>query len=77
MKNTLSDLNNMMFEMLERLNDDESTDEQFEKEIKKSKAMCNVGRIIIDNAELVYKAKCKAMEYNTTSDDFLIGQNND
>lgn len=34
MKNTIVDLNNYLFEAIERLNDDELTDEQLEKEIK-------------------------------------------
>lgn len=39
MKNKLVDLNNHLFEQLERLNDDELTDADLEKEIKRSKAM--------------------------------------
>lgn len=32
MKNTIADLNNYLFEQLERLNDDSLTDEQLERE---------------------------------------------
>ena len=32
MKNTLSDLNNYLFEQLERLSDDELTEDQLERE---------------------------------------------
>lgn len=32
MKNTLTDLNNALFELLERLNDDDLTDDQMQKE---------------------------------------------
>ena len=39
MKNTLSDLNNYLFESIERLNDDTLTDEELDKEIKRSDAV--------------------------------------
>lgn len=59
MKNNLGDLNNYLFEQLERLNDDESlnNEEQFEKEMKRSKAIAGVAKTIIDNAELLLEAK--------------------
>ena len=34
MKNTLSDLNNYLFEAIERINDDDLSDEELDKEIK-------------------------------------------
>lgn len=36
MKNTLSDLNNYLFEQLERLNDDSITTEQLDRELRKT-----------------------------------------
>jgi hypothetical protein len=36
MKNTLLDLNNYLFEQIERLNDDELTDDQLDRELKKT-----------------------------------------
>lgn len=56
MNNKLLDLNNYLFEQLERLNDDDMSDEQVEKEIKKANAVTNVARAIIDNAEVELKA---------------------
>lgn len=52
MKNRLVDLNNHMFEQLERLNDDDLTDEKLEKEIKRSKAMAGIASNIVANAQL-------------------------
>lgn len=42
MKNTLTDLNNHLFEQLERLNDDELDDAQLEKELKRAEGMTKV-----------------------------------
>ena len=38
-KNTLGDLNNHLFEMMERLNDDDLTDEQLERELRRAEGM--------------------------------------
>ncbi|MBZ0165608.1 MAG: hypothetical protein K8I00_02295 [Candidatus Omnitrophica bacterium] len=57
MKNKLTDLNDHLFEQLERLNDDELTDEQLSKEIDRSKAMAGIAAHIIDNARLALDAQ--------------------
>ena len=49
MKNTLTDLNNYLFEALERINDD-LTDEELEKEIKKTEVKIKIASTIIENA---------------------------
>ena len=66
MKNTLADLNNHLFEQMERLNDDELTDEQLEKEIKRADAMKDIATQIISNAQIVLKATELNMEYSRT-----------
>lgn len=45
MHNTLKDLNNYLFEQLERLQDDELDDAGLEKEIKRSDAVQKVAKI--------------------------------
>lgn len=55
-KNKLSDLNNHLFEQLERLNDEELDQKSLEKEIKRSKAMTTVAHQIISNANLILDA---------------------
>ena len=64
MRNTLVDLNNHLFEQLERLNDEELTDEQLEKEIKRTDAMKDIAAQIIANANIVLKATELNMEYS-------------
>lgn len=55
MKNTLTDLNNYLFEQLERLNDDNMTDEQLERELRKTDSIVKVSERIIQNGELAFK----------------------
>lgn len=65
MRNTLSDLNNALFEQLERLQDDEAMKDEaaFEKEITRSKAITNIASQIIQNGNLSLKACQYAAEY--------------
>ena len=69
MKNTLSDLNNHLFEALERLNDDDLTDEQLEKEIRRAESMGKVAERIIENGELAFKTMKHMAEYGTGKTD--------
>lgn len=52
MQNTLQDLNNYLFEAIERVNDDELTEEQLEKETKKADTIVKIGQTIISNAKI-------------------------
>ncbi len=75
MKNTLMDLNNYLFESLERINDDSLDEEQLERELKKAKATANVSKTIIDNASIVLEAAKYKYEYNANNIENLIGTN--
>lgn len=66
MKNTLTDLNNHLFEQLERLNDDDLSDVELEKEIKRAKAMEGIATNIISNAKLALDAQEFVAEYGIT-----------
>ena len=63
MKNTLVDVNNYLFEAMERLNDDDLTDEQLEKEIKRTEAVTKVAKTIVDNTNLALNIKEHLDEY--------------
>lgn len=56
-------MNNYLFEQLENINNYSLTDEELEKEIKRSEAVQKVARTIIDNANLVLQAKKHADEW--------------
>lgn len=63
MKNTLSDLNNYLFEQLERLQDDSLDEAGLEKEIKRSESVQKVAKTIIENGSLALQAKKHLDEY--------------
>lgn len=68
-QNKLTDLNNHLFEMLERLSDDEAlnTPEALEKEVTRAKAITDVSKVVISNAQLVLDAQKHADEYGYNS----------
>ena len=63
-RNKLTDLNNHMFEQLERLNDDDLSSEELDKEIKRAKAMSGIASNIISNAALALEAQQYLDEYS-------------
>lgn len=66
-KNTLGDLNNHLFEQMERLNDDSLTDEQLNKEMDRAKSMASIAQNIVGNANLILKANELRKEYGETT----------
>ena len=80
MKNKMTDLNNVLFEQLERLQDDEAMkdDTNFKREIERSRAIVGVSSQIIKNAALTVQAAKLAAEYGDgakTAVAGLIGEN--
>lgn len=55
MRNNLSDLNNHLFAELERLSDEDLTEDELEKEIKRAEAITGVAEQVINNADTVLK----------------------
>ena len=68
MKNTLSDLNNYLFEAIERINDDELSMEELDKEIRRSESVNKIAKTIIDNGNLALQAKKHFDEYGNGED---------
>lgn len=66
MKNNLTSLNNYLFEELERLNDDEAlkNEENFNKEIKRSKAISCLAQQVVGIANSAVNAIKILNEYN-------------
>lgn len=56
MKDSLADLHSVLFEQLERLSNDDLSDEDLNKEIKRSEAVTGIANQIIQNGNLVLKA---------------------
>lgn len=67
MKNKIQDLNDHLFAQLERLNDEDLTSEQLQKEITRSKAVSSVASQIINNARLALDATRLQVEFGTAS----------
>ena len=61
MKNKLSDLNDHLFAQIERLGDESLSQEQIEKEVKRSHAVTTIAREIIAGGKLQLDAQ-KALE---------------
>jgi len=62
-KNTLGDLNNYLFAELERLDKDDISDEELDKEISRARALTSIASKVISNGSLVLRAK---MAYEET-----------
>lgn len=56
MKNKISDLRDHMFAALERLSDESISPEKLKEEISKSKAISDIGKVIVESAktEILY-----------------------
>lgn len=68
-RNKLSDLNNHLFEQLERLNDESLSNEDLEKEMKRQKSMSEIAsniieinRISMDAIKLIAKGDIQAKD---------------
>ncbi len=77
--NSLADLNSILFDQIRAIENNELTDEQLEKEIKKSESITKVASVILGNAKLALEAQKQFDEYGTgrTVDIPLLGISNE
>jgi hypothetical protein len=61
----LADLNQKLFDRIEALENEDLTDEQLEREIKKTESVTKVAEVILENANLALKAQKQFDEYGT------------
>ena len=73
MRNTLEDLNNHLFMQLERLGDEELTDEQLEREVRRTEAITKIATNIVENGTLVLKVWENASFVDRKTPAMLIG----
>jgi hypothetical protein len=73
MKNSLLDLNNHLFEQLERLNDDDCKGEKLTEELIRTKGISDIARNIIDNAKVVLDAHIAIRDGLNSSIPQLVG----
>ena len=69
MRNKLIDLNNHLFEEIERLNDEDLTDELLQQEIKRANSMAQIAQAIVSNASLAFKAQ---LQFGNDSPDMFL-----
>lgn len=66
-RNRLGDLNNLLFEQLERLSDESLTKDELHQELERTRAIASVSNQIVQNAKLVLDAQKFAVEVNGRS----------
>lgn len=68
-KNKLINLNDHLFEQLERLNDDELKGDDLKKEVARGKAMSGIAKDIANNARIELEARKLVWEWNKDKGD--------
>ena len=63
--NNLNDLNEILFSQIRKLENDDLTDEQLDREIRKSESITKTATVILKNAELALDAQKQFDEYGT------------
>ena len=79
MANNLTNLNDILFDQIRRLENNDLSNEDLEKEIKKSEQLTKLSTVVLNNAKLALDAQKQFDEYGTgrTVDIPLLGVNND
>ena len=67
MKNKLNDLNNYLFEQIEKLNDEDLTEKELELTIAKANKIADISKVIIQNQALQLNAAKTLLDYGKCS----------
>lgn len=62
-RTTLNDLNEYLFQEMDRLTNEDLSEEELDKEIKRSDSLQKIAKTIIDNGSLALQAKKHLDEY--------------
>ena len=71
-RNSLEDLNNHLFEQLERLNDEDLKNDQLDREIRRANGMTAIAETIIKNGRLALEASEFIAEYGVGRDAMML-----
>ena len=76
--NSLADLNAILFNQIQKIQNEDATDEELEKEIKKSEAITKLSSQVLSSANIALQAQKQFDEYGTgrTVDIPLLGISN-
>lgn len=77
--NSLVDLNAILFNQIQKIQNEDTTNEEFEREIKKSEAITKLSSQVLSSANIALQAQKQFDEYGTgrTVDIPLLGISND
>lgn len=77
--NSLVDLNAILFNQIQKIQNEDATDEELEREIKKSEAITKLSSQVLSSANIALQAQKQFDEYGTgrTVDIPLLGISND
>ena len=64
----LSDLNEYLFEQMDRLSNDDLSGDELDMEIRRAKSITNTATAIINNVDLAFRVKQHMDEYGSTTD---------
>lgn len=73
MKTNINDLNEYLFDALDRVTNDDLSPEDLDRELRRADAIVSVAETVIHNGELILKAMNYAAEYNAPVPKLLGG----
>lgn len=69
MKNTINDLNNILFEQIERLNDDKLHGEELKEQLRKANEINGIAKTLVESANISIKYMQHCANYGITKEE--------